>query len=32
MIEVGLLNDSWLSRLPTELAARLKQLLDNPDG
>jgi hypothetical protein len=32
MIEVGLLNDAWLARLPTELAARLKQLLDNPDG
>jgi hypothetical protein len=32
MIEVGLVNDSWLSRLPSELAARLKELLDNPDG
>jgi hypothetical protein len=32
MIEVGLLNDSWLPRLPAELGDRLKQLLDNPDG
>jgi hypothetical protein len=32
MIEVGIVDDSWLPRLPTELAARLKELLDNPDG
>jgi hypothetical protein len=32
MIEVGLLDRSWLSRLPTELSLRLKELLDNPDG
>lgn len=32
MIEVGLLDSTWLPRLPTELATRLKQLLDNPDG
>lgn len=32
MIEVGIVDDSWLSRLPAELAARLKELLDNPDG
>jgi hypothetical protein len=32
MIEVGLVDDSWLSRLPVKLAPRLKQLLDNPDG
>lgn len=32
MIGVGLLDQSWIPRLPVELAARLKELLDNPDG
>jgi hypothetical protein len=32
MIEVGLLDASWLSRLPAALAPRLQKLLDNPDG
>jgi hypothetical protein len=32
MIGVGLVDESWLSRLPVELAARLKELLDNPEG
>jgi hypothetical protein len=32
MIEVGLVDDSWLARLPSELAGRLQTLLDNPDG
>jgi hypothetical protein len=32
MIEVGLLDESWLSRLPAQLGARLQQLLDTPDG
>jgi hypothetical protein len=32
MIEVGLLDRSWLTRLPSELAARLQELLDKPDG
>jgi hypothetical protein len=32
MIDVGLLDESWLPRLPVELAARLKELLDNPEG
>jgi hypothetical protein len=32
MIEVGLVDATWLSRLPAELASRLKELLDNPDG
>ena len=32
MIEVGLLDSSWLDRLPAELASRLKQLLDTPEG
>jgi Uncharacterised nucleotidyltransferase len=32
MIGVGILDDTWLPRLPAELAARLKELLDNPEG
>jgi hypothetical protein len=32
MIGVGLLDPSWIPRLPAELAARLQELLDNPDG
>lgn len=32
MIGVGLVDQSWTSRLPTELAARLQELLDNPNG
>jgi hypothetical protein len=32
MIEVGLIDASWCARLPPELAARLQQLLDTPDG
>jgi hypothetical protein len=32
MIEVGLLDDTWLPRLPKELATRLKELLDNPES
>jgi hypothetical protein len=32
MIGVGLIDGSWPQRLPPELAARLQQLLDNPDG
>jgi hypothetical protein len=32
MVEVGLLDYSWLPRLPADLATRLKELLDNPDG
>jgi hypothetical protein len=32
MIEVGLLDQSWPKKLPPELAARLQELLDNPDG
>jgi hypothetical protein len=30
-IELGLVDASWLSRLPEALAVRLKQLLDNPE-
>jgi hypothetical protein len=25
-------DESWCGRLPPELAARLKQLIDNPNG
>lgn len=32
MIEVGLLDQSWPARLRPELAARLQELLDNPDA
>ena len=32
LIGVGLIDQSWTSRLPPELAARLQQLLDNPNG
>jgi len=31
-ILVGLLDQSWTKRLPPELAARLQELLDDPDG
>ncbi len=32
MIGVGLIDPTWLPRLPPLLAARLQQLLDTPDG
>jgi hypothetical protein len=32
MIAVGLLDATWLPKLPSELAARLQDLLDSPDG
>ena len=32
MIDVGLIDDGWLERLPNALADRLKSLLDTPDG
>jgi hypothetical protein len=32
LIHVGQIDHSWPARLPPELAARLQQLLDNPDG
>jgi len=32
MIGVGLVDETWLPRLPDELSARLKELLDNPEG
>lgn len=32
MIGVGLLDDSWLSKLPVDLSVRLKELLEDPEG
>lgn len=32
MIDVELVDASWCGRVPPELAARLKELLDNPEG
>jgi hypothetical protein len=32
MLDIGLIDASWLNRLPPELAARLKELIDTPDG
>jgi hypothetical protein len=32
LIGVGLLDSTWPARLPTELGARLQELLDNPNG
>jgi hypothetical protein len=32
MISVGLVDESWRTKLPVELAARLQSLLDTPDG
>lgn len=32
LIGVGLIDTSWLTRLPPELAERLKQILDTPDS
>lgn len=32
LLEVGLIDDSWLTTLPPELSPRLRQLLDTPEG
>lgn len=32
LIEVGLLDETWVSRFPPELGARLQLLLDTPEG
>ena len=32
MIDVGLIDHSWGRQFPAELASRLQELLDNPDG
>ena len=30
LLDVGLIDSSWTSRIPPELAPRLQQLIDNP--
>jgi hypothetical protein len=32
MIDVELVDESWCRRLPADLAVRLKELIDNPNG
>jgi hypothetical protein len=32
LIDVGLVNATWLPRLPPPLGDRLQELLDNPNG
>jgi hypothetical protein len=32
LIDMGLVDADWLPRLPPELAGRLQELLDDPDG
>ncbi len=32
MIDVGLINDSWTPKFSPELASRLQELIDDPDG
>jgi hypothetical protein len=32
LIDVGQLDGTWPARFPPELADRLRQLLDDPDG
>jgi len=32
LMEVGLVDESWLDRVPSQLRPRLLQLLDNPEG
>ena len=32
LLAVGLVDASWLTRLSPELAARLQQLIDTPEG
>jgi hypothetical protein len=32
MIEVGLLDETWLDRLPRQLSDRLRELIESPDG
>jgi hypothetical protein len=32
LLEVGLIDSTWCSRFPPELAARLQELVDNPNG
>lgn len=32
LLEVGLIDQSWVSRFPADLGARLQQLIDTPEG
>jgi hypothetical protein len=32
MISIGLIDQSWVARLPPALGARLQALIDDPDG
>jgi hypothetical protein len=32
LIEVGLVDDKWAARLPSELSARLQAILADPNG
>jgi hypothetical protein len=32
LIDVGLIDATWLQKLPSELASKLRELLDNPNG
>jgi len=32
LIDVELVDESWCTRLPPQLSARLRELLDNPQG
>jgi hypothetical protein len=32
MIEVGLIDQTWLNRFPSELSGRLQELIDNPES
>lgn len=32
MLELGMIDESWLSKYPPELAARLQHLIDTPNG
>ena len=32
MLDVGLIDETWLERYPPELQARLQELIDTPDG
>ncbi len=32
MISIGIIDESWLDRLPPSLQNRLQELLDDPDG
>jgi hypothetical protein len=32
MLDVGLIDPTWVARFPTELGARLQELIDSPEG